>query len=77
MGDVESGNVQLPAAAKTAMLDRPGLKNSVGNDKSGPREAMKSTPRRIATHVIIFVVAIIVITALSIWLDTGAVVFSP
>jgi hypothetical protein len=37
---------------------------------------MKSTPRRIARRVLIFVVVLVVLTALAIWLDLGPVVHS-
>jgi hypothetical protein len=38
---------------------------------------MRSTPAKIATHVVVFVVMIIVMSALSIWLGIGPVVLSP
>jgi hypothetical protein len=38
---------------------------------------MKFTPAKIAAHVVIFVLLIVVMTALSIWLGTGPVVLSP
>lgn len=38
---------------------------------------MKSTPRKIAAHVIILIVVVVVMSALSIWLGTGPVVLSP
>jgi hypothetical protein len=38
---------------------------------------MRSTPAKIAIHVVIFVVVIVVMSALSIWLGTGPVLFSP
>jgi hypothetical protein len=40
-------------------------------------EAMRSTPAKIAVHVLIFVVLIVVMSAVSIWLGTGPVVSSP
>jgi hypothetical protein len=38
---------------------------------------MRSTPAKITIHVVIFVVVIVVMSALSIWLGTGPVLFSP
>ncbi len=38
---------------------------------------MRPTPAKIAVHVVIFVVVIVVMSALSIWLGTGPVLFSP
>jgi len=38
---------------------------------------MRWTPAKIALHIVFFVVVILVMTALSIWLRTGPVVFSP
>jgi hypothetical protein len=38
---------------------------------------MRSTPAKIAFHIVIFVVVIVVMSALSIWLGTGPVLFSP
>lgn len=38
---------------------------------------MRSGQRRIATHVLIFIVVMVVMTTLSIWLGTGPVVLSP
>lgn len=38
---------------------------------------MRSTPAKIASHVAVFVVVIVVMSALSIWLGTGPVVCHP
>lgn len=38
---------------------------------------MKSTSRKLGAHIIIFIVALVVISAVGIWLDTGPVVLSP
>ena len=38
---------------------------------------MRSTPAKIAVQVLIFVVVIVAMSALSIWLGTGPVLFSP
>jgi hypothetical protein len=38
---------------------------------------MRLTPAKIAAHVVIFVLLIVVTLALSIWLGTGPVVLSP
>jgi hypothetical protein len=38
---------------------------------------MKPTPAKIAVHVVLFVVLIMVMSAVSIWLGTGPVVLSP
>ena len=38
---------------------------------------MGTTPAKIATHVVIFVVVTVVLTALSMWLGLGPVVWSP
>jgi hypothetical protein len=37
---------------------------------------MKSTPRRLVFHIVIFVVVLIVLTAVAIWLGLGPVVHS-
>jgi hypothetical protein len=38
---------------------------------------MKPTSAKIAVHVVMFIVLLVVMTALSIWLGTGPVVLSP
>jgi hypothetical protein len=38
---------------------------------------MKWTPEKIAVHVVLFIVVIVVMSAVSIWLDTGPVLLSP
>ena len=38
---------------------------------------MRSTPAKIAARLLIFVVVIVVMSAVSIWLGTGPVVWSP
>jgi hypothetical protein len=38
---------------------------------------MRWTPAKIALHVVIFVVVIVIMSAVSIWLGTGPVLFSP
>ena len=38
---------------------------------------MKFAPRKIAIHTIIFVAAIVLISVIGIWFDTGPVVLSP
>jgi hypothetical protein len=38
---------------------------------------MKPTSARVAVHVVLFVVLIVVMSAVSIWLGTGPVVLSP
>jgi len=37
---------------------------------------MKSTPRRIAFHILIFVIVLVVLTAVATWLGLGPVVHS-
>ena len=37
---------------------------------------MKSTPRRIAFHVLLLVIGLVVLSAVAIWLDLGPVVRS-
>ena len=37
---------------------------------------MKATPRRIALHVLIFIVVLVVLSAVAIWLDLGPTVHS-
>jgi hypothetical protein len=39
-------------------------------------EAVRSTPTKIAVHVLVFVTVIVMMSALSIWLGLGPVVFS-
>jgi t-SNARE complex subunit (syntaxin) len=43
----------------------------------GSEAAMKRRSAKIAVHVVIFVVLIVVMSAVSIWLGTGPVVLSP
>ena len=38
---------------------------------------MRSTPAKIAAHVVVFVVVIVVMSAVSIWFGLGPVVLSP
>jgi hypothetical protein len=38
---------------------------------------MRSTPAKIAAHAVLFVVVIVVMSAVSIWLGFGPVVLSP
>ena len=40
-------------------------------------EAVRSTPAKITVHVLVFVVVIVLMSALSIWLGLGPVVQSP
>jgi hypothetical protein len=40
-------------------------------------DSMQSTRRKIVAHAIIFVLVIVAMSAVSIWLGTGPVVFSP
>jgi hypothetical protein len=44
---------------------------------AGSEESVRSTSAKIAVHVLVFVAVIVVMSALSIWLGLGPVVWSP